>query len=177
MTTEPAAVPAPRDHQAGQYLAAIAASLFASGITSRLSRLAGTPVLTAAPGGGPDPAMIAIHPDPYADPGPQFDCTCTWTPAPGASPQATAIAITAILNAASPAVPGPSRRPPNADAARLAGFMRHHPSWSAFWDPRYGLWRAAEDDPGSVLYAETPDAAAVISYITNSSRTPARRPG
>jgi hypothetical protein len=87
MTTEPAARPAPRDHQARQHLAAIAASLSAAGITSRLTRLAGTPVLTAAaPGSGPDPATIAIHPDPYAGPGtgpgPQLDCTCTWTPAP-----------------------------------------------------------------------------------------------
>jgi hypothetical protein len=181
MTTEPATRPAPHD-QASQHLAAIAASLSASGVTSRLTRLAGIPVLTAvAPGGGPDPAMIAIHPDPYADPGaalgPQFDCTCTWTPASGASPQATATAITAILTAARPASPGPPRRPPHADAARLAGFMRHHPSWSAFWDPRYGLWRAAEDDPASALYAETPDADAVISYITSCSRTAARRPG
>jgi hypothetical protein len=174
MTTEPAAIPAPHD-QAAQYLAVIAASLSASGITSRLSQLAGTPVLTAAaPGGGPDPAMVAIHPDPYADPGavpgPQFDCTCTWTPAPGTSPQATATAITAILRAARAAVPGLSRRPPHADAARLAGFLSGHPSWSAFWDPRYGLWRTAEDDPGSGLYAETPDAAAVISYITSCSQ-------
>jgi hypothetical protein len=109
MTTEPAAAPAPHD-QAGRYLAVIAASLSASGIPSRLSRLAGTPVLTAAaPGGGPDPAMIAIHPDPYADPRPQFDCTCTWTPAPGASPQAVATAITAILNAVRPADPAEDR--------------------------------------------------------------------
>jgi hypothetical protein len=181
MTTEPAAVPALRD-QAGQYLAAIAASLSACGILSRLSCPAGTPVLTAAaPGGGPDPATLAIHPDPYADPGaapgPQFDCTCTWTPAPGASPQVTAAAITAILTAARRAVPGLSRRPPHADAARLAGFLRRHPSWSAFWDPRYGLWRAAEDDPGSGLYAETPDADAVISYIATCTQATAARPG
>jgi hypothetical protein len=181
MTTEPAARPAPRDHQASQHLAAIAASLSASGVTSRLTRLADTPVLTAvAPGGGSDSAMIAIHPDPYADPGaglgPQFDCTCTWTPSPGASPQATAAAIAAILNAARPVSPSPPRRPPHADAARLTGFLRRHPSWSAFWDPRYGLWRAAEDDPGSVLYVETPDADAVISYITNCSRATTCQP-
>jgi hypothetical protein len=123
--------------------------------------------------------MIAIHPDPYAEPGaaprPQFDCTCTWTATPAASPQAAATVITAVLNAARltrPAsVPAPAafRRPPHSDAARLAGFLRRHPSWSAFWDPRYGLWRAAEDDPGSLLYAETPDADAVISYITSRS--------
>jgi hypothetical protein len=175
MTTETAAVPAPRD-QASQYLAAIAAGLSAAGIISRLTCQAGTPVLTAAaPGNGPDPAMIAIHPDPYADPGtgpgPQFDCTCTWTAAPTASPQATATVITAILNAARPTDPTPTafRRPPPADAVRLAGFLFRYPGWSVFWDPRYGLWRAAEDDPGSVLYAEAPDADAVISYITSRS--------
>lgn len=179
MTNEPAA--RPRD-QAGQHLAAIAAGLSASGVTSRLTCPAGTPVLTAvAPGGGQDPAMIAIHLDPYADPGavpgPQFDCTCTWTPAPGASPQATAAAIAAILKAACPTGLEPPRHPLHADAARLAGFMRRHPSWSAFWDPRYGLWRAAEDDLASDLYAETPDADAVISYITGCSCTADRRTG
>jgi hypothetical protein len=44
--------------------------------------------------------------------------------------------------------------------------LRRHPGWSAFWDKAYGVWRAAEDDPCSVLYTETPDPAAVISYIT-----------
>ncbi|MGD0239402.1 MAG: hypothetical protein ABSB59_03625 [Streptosporangiaceae bacterium] len=44
-----------------------------------------------------------------------------------------------------------------------------HLGWSAFWDPRYGQWRAAEDDPASVLYVETSDADAVMTYITNHS--------
>jgi len=33
------------------------------------------------------------------------------------------------------------------------------------WDKKYGLWRVAEDDPDSDLYAESSDADAVISYI------------
>jgi hypothetical protein len=59
-----------------------------------------------------------------------------------------------------PAQPAPQ------DAARLASFLRRHPCWSAFWDKKYRVWRVAEDDPGSVLYAESPDASTVISYIT-----------
>jgi hypothetical protein len=100
MTTRPALAPA----AAEQHLAAIAASLDARGLPSRLTRPGGTPVLTVEiPGGGPDPDAVAIHPDPYAPPGPalQFDCTCIWTPAPGASPQATADVITAVLAALS----------------------------------------------------------------------------
>ena len=34
-----------------------------------------------------------------------------------------------------------------------------------FWDKKYGLWRAAEDDPDSALYAESRDADTVIRYI------------
>lgn len=94
----------------GQHLAAIAAALAGHGITSRLTRLAGTPVLTTArPAAGPDPATIAIDPVP----GLRLDCTCTWTPAPGATPQATAAVITAVLHAARPAAgpaPPPARR-------------------------------------------------------------------
>jgi hypothetical protein len=115
----------------------------------------------------PDPATIAI--DPVPGRGLRLDCTCTWTPAPGATPQATAAVISAVLHAARLAGPGPPRRPPAAGTARLAGFLRRYPSWSAFWDPRYGLWRAAEDDPGSAWYAETPDADAVIRSITGCS--------
>jgi hypothetical protein len=112
-----------------------------------------------------------------ASPGLHLDCTCVWTPAPGTTPQVTAAVITAVLNAASTGLPRPPRQPPPTDAARLAGFLRRHPGWSAFWDPRYGLWRAAEDDPGSVLYAETPDADAVISYITGCCSGPPADPG
>ena len=56
--------------------------------------------------------------------------------------------------------------PPPGDAARLALFLRDHPCWSVFWDKRHAVWRAAEDDPGSILFAEAADVDAVISYIT-----------
>jgi hypothetical protein len=39
------------------------------------------------------------------------------------------------------------------------------PRWSVFWDKKHGLWRVAEDDPDSDLYAESSDADAVIGYI------------
>jgi hypothetical protein len=55
-------------------------------------------------------------------------------------------------------------------AARLAAFLEDHLSWSAFWDKQYGLWRVAEDDPDSDLYAESRDADVVIRYITAHSR-------
>ena len=41
--------------------------------------------------------------------------------------------------------------------------------WSAFWDKRYGVWRVAEDDPDSALYAESADAAEVLNYMTAHS--------
>ncbi len=56
--------------------------------------------------------------------------------------------------------------PAAGDAARLAGFLGQHPCWSVFGDKKHGLWRAAEDDPDSALYAESADLDAVISYIT-----------
>jgi hypothetical protein len=59
------------------------------------------------------------------------------------------------------------RQPVSAAAARLAAFLCCHPGWSAFWDLRYGLWRAAEDDPASVLYVETADLDVLMTYITN----------
>src|ERR1035441_8747005 len=69
-----------------------------------------------------------------------------------------------------PAPPGRhepmTSQPAPEDAARLASFLRRHPCWSAFWDKRSGVWRVAEDDPGSVLYAESPDLDTVIRYIT-----------
>ena len=46
-------------------------------------------------------------------------------------------------------------------AARIAAFLDDHLSWSAYWDKRYGLWRVAEDDPDSDLYAESRDADVV----------------
>ncbi len=56
--------------------------------------------------------------------------------------------------------------PPVADAARVLRFLVDHPRWSFYWDKKYGLWRVAEDDPDSDLYAESSDADTVISYIT-----------
>jgi hypothetical protein len=50
------------------------------------------------------------------------------------------------------------------------GILRDHPRWSAFWDKRYGLWRVAEDDPDSDLYAESSQATTVIAYIQAHSR-------
>ncbi len=55
--------------------------------------------------------------------------------------------------------------PPPADAARVSCFLADHPRWSAYWDKKYGLWRVAEDDPDSDLYAESSDADTVIGYI------------
>jgi hypothetical protein len=62
-----------------------------------------------------------------------------------------------------PARPGP----PAADAARVIATLHQYPCWSAFWDARYGVWRVAEDDPDSALYAESSDADTVIGYITS----------
>jgi hypothetical protein len=56
--------------------------------------------------------------------------------------------------------PGPG------EAARLARFLHDHPCWSVFWDKQNGVWRAAEDDPDSVLYIENRDLDRVIGYIT-----------
>ncbi len=42
-------------------------------------------------------------------------------------------------------------------------------SGAAYWDKKYGLWRVAEDDPDSDLYAESSDADTVISYISAHS--------
>ncbi len=55
--------------------------------------------------------------------------------------------------------------PSPADAARVSCFLAEHPRWSAYWDKKYGLWRVAEDDPDSDLYAESSDADTVIGYI------------
>jgi hypothetical protein len=56
-----------------------------------------------------------------------------------------------------------------ADAARVSCFLANHLRWSAYWDKKYGLWRVAEDDPDSDLYAESSDAGTVISYISAHS--------
>jgi hypothetical protein len=59
-----------------------------------------------------------------------------------------------------------ARLPAPADAARLARVLHDHPNWSVFWDKKYGVWRVAEDDPDSALYAESQDLDTVIGYIT-----------
>jgi len=59
--------------------------------------------------------------------------------------------------------------PPPADAARVSCFLAEQLRWSVYWDKRYGLWRVAEDDPDSDLYAESSDADSVISYIMTHS--------
>jgi hypothetical protein len=55
-------------------------------------------------------------------------------------------------------------------AARIAAFLEDHLSWSAFWDKQNGLWRVAEDDPESDLYAESRDADVVIRSMRAHSR-------
>ena len=55
------------------------------------------------------------------------------------------------------------------DFARMTGLLREHQQWSVFWDPKYHLWRAAEGDPNSGLYVESPDAATIMGYITTHS--------
>ncbi len=55
------------------------------------------------------------------------------------------------------------------DIVRMTCLLREHQRWSLFWDPKYHLWRATEDDPDSDLYAESPDAATVMGYITTHS--------
>ena len=50
--------------------------------------------------------------------------------------------------------------PPLEDAARVSCFLADQPRWSVFWDKKHGLWRVAEDDPDSDLYAESSDADA-----------------
>jgi hypothetical protein len=55
------------------------------------------------------------------------------------------------------------------EAARLASFLQEHLRWSAFWDKEHGMWRVAEDDPDSDLYAESRDVDTVIGYIAAHS--------
>jgi hypothetical protein len=62
-----------------------------------------------------------------------------------------------------------ARLPDHDDALRIAAFLESRPGWSAFWDKRDGVWRVAEDDPHSDLYAEAADADGVIDYIATHS--------
>ncbi len=55
------------------------------------------------------------------------------------------------------------------EAARVTRVLQDHLQWSAFWDKCHGVWRVAEDDPDSDLYAEGSDADTVIGYITAHS--------
>ena len=66
--------------------------------------------------------------------------------------------------------------PPPGDASRVSFFLADHPQWSAWWDKKHGLWRVAEDDPDSDLYAESSDADIVMGYITMSARDTRWRP-
>ena len=63
-----------------------------------------------------------------------------------------------------------TRLPGHGDVLRMAAFLESHPGWSAFWDKRDGVWRAAEDDPSSELYAEDADATRVIDYMATHTR-------
>jgi hypothetical protein len=54
-------------------------------------------------------------------------------------------------------------------AARIAEFLAEHLSWSAFWDKRDAVWRVAENDPDSDLYAASRDADVVIRYMSANS--------
>jgi hypothetical protein len=101
VTTGESPQPAP-PHQASQHLTAVAAGFATVGISTRLTHLGDIPVLTIEePTGGPNPTTITIDPD-TTTPTLTLDCTCLWTPAPGAAPEAIAEAITTILTAIRP---------------------------------------------------------------------------
>lgn len=51
----------------------------------------------------------------------------------------------------------------------MSVFLDNHPCWTAFWDKKYRVWRVAENDPDSDLYAESRDADTVITYMTKHS--------
>ena len=67
-----------------------------------------------------------------------------------------------------------TRLPDHGDVLRMAAFLEGHPGWSAFWDKRDGVWRAAEDDPSSELYIEDADASQVIDYMATNTRRDVR---
>lgn len=118
MTTRPEQPATPGAQAVFQHLAAIAASLSGHGVASRLTRLGDTPVLIIeGPCSGEDYATLTVDPDTHAGPGLRLECTCIWTPAPGASPHATAAIMTAILDALRPVPERPWTRPPCPAAA------------------------------------------------------------
>ena len=101
MTTGHLPQPASPD-QVRQHLAAVAAAVTGHGLSTRLFRIGDVPVLTIEePTGGPDPTTISISPDLTA-PSLPLECTCLWTPAPGATPQAITETIIAVLNTVRP---------------------------------------------------------------------------
>ena len=63
-----------------------------------------------------------------------------------------------------------TKLPDPGDAVRMAAFLESHPGWSAFWDKQDGVWRVAEDDPSSELYAESADADGVLDYMATHSQ-------
>jgi hypothetical protein len=66
--------------------------------------------------------------------------------------------------------PGPRALLPAPEAARrVLRALHEHPCWSVYWDKRHGVWRVAEDDPASDLYAESGDVGVVIAYIQSHS--------
>jgi hypothetical protein len=64
---------------------------------------------------------------------------------------------------------GPLNLPTPHAAARIAAFLDRHLCWTAFWDKNYLVWRVAENDPDSDLYAESHDADTVIKYMAAHS--------
>ena len=62
-----------------------------------------------------------------------------------------------------------TRLPEHGDTRRIARLLESYPGWSAFWDKRAGVWRVAEDDPHSDLYAEDAQADSAIDYIVTHS--------
>ena len=101
MTTGHRPRPAPR-HQASQQLSAVADGLAGHRITIRHASIGDMPVLTIEePAAGPNPTTVSIDPD-LSTPGQPLECTCIWTPAPGATPEAIASTIVAVLNAVRP---------------------------------------------------------------------------
>ena len=68
------------------------------------------------------------------------------------------------LEAPEPTGVGQASLPTPYAAARIAAYLD-----MAFWDKHYRVWRVAENDPDSDLYAESRDADAVIKYMTAHS--------